>query len=159
LEAGTATKDSQYYYGVGRRKSSVARVRLFPGQGNITVNNRTAKEYFGDRDIYQTVISEPLRLTNTFDLFNIQVCQIRGLSDATVSVTLNGDHDSGNLPDIWTIVQRWSPTDWSGTKDDPGMSLHPQSFFEQCLGKLRASLPETLAFSIKPFDGYFIDSY
>ncbi len=70
MEANS-TKE-RYFYGVGRRKSAVARVRLFPGQGNITVNNRTAQDYFGGRDIHQSVISEPLRLTNTFDRFNIQ---------------------------------------------------------------------------------------
>lgn len=68
----------RYFYGVGRRKSAVARVRLFPGQGNITVNNRTAQDYFGGRDVHQTVISEPLRLTNTFDRFNIQARVVGG---------------------------------------------------------------------------------
>jgi small subunit ribosomal protein S9 len=78
VEAGTATKNQQYFYGVGRRKASVARVRLYSGQGNITVNNRAAQDYFGGRDIYQRVISEPLRLTNTFDRFNIQVRVVGG---------------------------------------------------------------------------------
>jgi small subunit ribosomal protein S9 len=78
VEAGASTQNQQYYYGVGRRKSAVARVRLFPGQGNITVNNKSAQEYFGGRDVFQTIISEPLRLTNLFDQFNIQVRVVGG---------------------------------------------------------------------------------
>jgi small subunit ribosomal protein S9 len=78
VEAGASTQNQQYYYGVGRRKSAVARVRLYPGQGNITVNNKSAQEYFGGRDVFQTIISEPLRLTNLFDQFNIQVRVVGG---------------------------------------------------------------------------------
>ncbi len=81
MEAGTATQEkttaknseNRYFYGVGRRKSSVARVRLFPGEGNITVNNRASLDYFGARGIYQTIIFEPLRLMNLADRFNLQV--------------------------------------------------------------------------------------
>jgi small subunit ribosomal protein S9 len=78
VEAGATTQDNKYFYGVGRRKSAVARVRLYPGQGNIVVNNRSAQDYFGGRDVFQTVISEPLRLTNTFDRFNLQVRVVGG---------------------------------------------------------------------------------
>lgn len=81
MEAGTATREktttqsgeNRYFYGVGRRKSSVARVRLFPGQGNFTINNRAPVEYFGARAIYQTIISEPLRLMNLGDRFDMQI--------------------------------------------------------------------------------------
>ncbi len=80
MEAGTATQETtnqqsgnRYHYGVGRRKSSVARVRLFPGQGNIMVNNRSLQEYFGNRDVYQTIIAEPLRLMNLVDRFDMQI--------------------------------------------------------------------------------------
>ena len=37
----------KYFYGTGRRKSSVARVRVYPGSGNITINGRSIDEYFG----------------------------------------------------------------------------------------------------------------
>jgi small subunit ribosomal protein S9 len=81
VEAGTATQEKtatdksneRYFYGVGRRKSSVARVRLFPGQGNIVVNNRSLADHFGARAIYQTIISEPLRLMNLVDRFDMQI--------------------------------------------------------------------------------------
>ena len=47
------------YYGTGRRKSSVARVRLLPGQGNIVINGRDIEEYFGyetlKRDVRRTL--------------------------------------------------------------------------------------------------------
>jgi small subunit ribosomal protein S9 len=77
VEAG-ATPQGQYFFGVGRRKSAVARARLYPGQGAITVNNRSAQDYFGGRDVHQSVISEPLRLTNMFDRFNVQIRVIGG---------------------------------------------------------------------------------
>lgn len=71
--AARPERGQQYYYGTGRRKSAVARVRLYPGSGTIEVNNKPAREYFGGRDLYQLTISEPLRLTNLFDRFSIQV--------------------------------------------------------------------------------------
>ena len=74
MEAGTTTsQENRYFYGVGRRKSSVARVRLYPGQGNITINNRSSRDYFGARDVYQMVLTEPLRLTNLGDRFDMQI--------------------------------------------------------------------------------------
>lgn len=52
------------YYGTGRRKTSVARVRLIPGEGKITVNNRGISEYFG-RKTLELIVRQPLNLTNT----------------------------------------------------------------------------------------------
>jgi small subunit ribosomal protein S9 len=52
-----------YYYGTGRRKSSVARVRLVPGEGILVINGRSPSEYFGRRDL-ETVITQPLRVTD-----------------------------------------------------------------------------------------------
>lgn len=62
-----------YTWGVGRRKSAVARVRLYPGSGTITVNGRTAQEYFGGRPIYQATLAEPLLLTGTQGRFDVTV--------------------------------------------------------------------------------------
>ena len=54
-----------YHYGTGRRKSSVARVRLFPGgTGSITVNGRDIEEYFG-LETLKMVVRQPLNTTNT----------------------------------------------------------------------------------------------
>jgi small subunit ribosomal protein S9 len=47
------------YYGTGRRKTSVARVRVKPGQGHIVVNGKELEEYFG-REVLQTIVKQPL---------------------------------------------------------------------------------------------------
>ncbi len=60
------------YYGTGRRKSSVARVRLVPGNGNITVNGRTIDEYFG-LETLKLIVRQPLVLTKTLDKFDVIV--------------------------------------------------------------------------------------
>ncbi|MBX6342631.1 MAG: 30S ribosomal protein S9 [Thermomicrobiaceae bacterium] len=73
MEAGANAQGQRYYYGTGRRKTSVARVRLYPGNGAFQVNNKSPRDYFGARDIYQVMISEPLRLTNLVDRFNVRV--------------------------------------------------------------------------------------
>lgn len=67
------SQGTRYYYGTGRRKSSVARVRLYPGGGEITVNGKPATEYFGGRQIHQATVTLPLRLTNTRESFNVMV--------------------------------------------------------------------------------------
>jgi small subunit ribosomal protein S9 len=71
-------KNVRYLYGTGRRKSAVARVRLYPGTGTITVNGKTAPEYFGGRPLHQQNIELPLRLTNTIDRYDIIVKVVGG---------------------------------------------------------------------------------
>ena len=63
---------TQQFYGTGRRKSSVARVRLVPGNGNITINSRTIDEYFG-LETLKVIVRQPLVLTKTLDKFDIIV--------------------------------------------------------------------------------------
>ena len=63
--------DPGYHYGTGRRKSAVARVRLIPGEGGITVNGKPAAEYFGGRFLHQVNLTQPLRLTGTMDRFAV----------------------------------------------------------------------------------------
>jgi small subunit ribosomal protein S9 len=58
------------YYGTGRRKTSVARVYLTPGEGIITVNKRPAAEYFG-REALVTFASVPFRVTETAGRFDV----------------------------------------------------------------------------------------
>ncbi len=72
-----SAKKDRYFYGTGRRKTSVARVRLYPGNGEITVNGKSAREYFGGRDLYQLLISQPLQLTNSADRYNVMI-RVRG---------------------------------------------------------------------------------
>lgn len=63
----------RYYYGTGKRKAAVARVRLLPGTGQIVVNGKTAQDYFGGRDVYQLLIHAPFRLTDTEGRFNASI--------------------------------------------------------------------------------------
>ena len=60
------------YYGTGRRKSSVARVRLVAGNGKITINGRTIDEYFG-LETLKLIVRQPLTLTKTLDKFDVIV--------------------------------------------------------------------------------------
>ena len=60
--------ETAYYYGTGRRKTSVARVRLVPGDGVLLINGKSPSEYFGRRDL-ETVITQPLRITETMGRF------------------------------------------------------------------------------------------
>src|ERR1700694_1480106 len=62
--------NATYYYGTGRRKNAVARVRLYPGEGTIMVNNKPPLQYFGRR-MLEMVVVEPLKLTETSKRFNI----------------------------------------------------------------------------------------
>lgn len=62
----------QRFYATGKRKTSIARVWLKPGEGNITVNRRTLDEYFG-RETSKMVIRQPLELTDNVGKFDIQV--------------------------------------------------------------------------------------
>ena len=66
----------EQYYGTGRRKSSVARVRLVPGNGKITINGRTIDEYFG-LDTLKLIVRQPLELTKTTDKFDV-IAKVEG---------------------------------------------------------------------------------
>ena len=66
----------KYFYGTGRRKHSVARVRVYPGSGNITINNRSIDDYFG-LDTLKLIVRQPLALTETAETFDI-VCTVTG---------------------------------------------------------------------------------
>jgi small subunit ribosomal protein S9 len=70
--------EGAYIWGVGRRKSAVARVRLYPGSGKITVNGREATDYFGGRQIHQATLLEPLLLTGTRDRFDVTIRVVGG---------------------------------------------------------------------------------
>ncbi|NLN42497.1 MAG: 30S ribosomal protein S9 [Clostridiales bacterium] len=58
------------YYGTGRRKKAVARVRLVPGEGRITNNNRDIDEYFG-LETLKVIVRQPLVLTDTLGKFDV----------------------------------------------------------------------------------------
>ena len=65
-----------YFYGTGRRKSSVARVRVYAGTGKITINDRDIDDYFG-LETLKLIVRQPLVLTATEGQFDI-VCTVAG---------------------------------------------------------------------------------
>ncbi|MBP3320141.1 MAG: 30S ribosomal protein S9 [Clostridia bacterium] len=65
-----------FFYGTGRRKKSVARVRLYKGNGKITINNRSIDEYFG-LETLKVIVRQPLVLTENQGKFDI-VCNVTG---------------------------------------------------------------------------------
>ena len=65
-----------YFYGTGRRKSSVARVRIYQGTGKVTINDRDIDDYFG-LDTLKYIVRQPLTLTGTDEKFDI-VCRVSG---------------------------------------------------------------------------------
>ena len=65
-----------YFYGTGRRKSSVARVRIYQGTGKITINDRDIDDYFG-LETLKLLVHQPLTLTDTEGKFDI-VCRVAG---------------------------------------------------------------------------------
>ena len=65
-----------YFYGTGRRKSSVDRVRVYNGTGKITINDRDIEDYFG-LETLKLIVRQPLALTGNADKFDI-VCRVAG---------------------------------------------------------------------------------
>src|SRR3954467_9702945 len=74
----TRTDRPAYFYGTGRRKSAVARVRLYPGNGQIVVNSKSVEDYFGGRTIYGQMVNLPLQLTDTAGRYNVTIKVLGG---------------------------------------------------------------------------------
>ena len=70
------TSAKPYFYGTGRRKSSTARVRLYPGTGTITINGRDIDEYFG-LETLKLIINQPFGVTSTMGKYDI-VANVNG---------------------------------------------------------------------------------
>ncbi len=64
------------YYGTGRRKTAVARVRLVPGTGNIIINDRPLDEYFS-YDTLKVLVKQPLEITETYGKFDV-IARVEG---------------------------------------------------------------------------------
>ncbi len=62
----------EYYYGTGRRKTSIARTRLYSGSGQILINGRAFQDYF-PRAALQMIINQPLKLTQSTGKFDIKI--------------------------------------------------------------------------------------
>jgi small subunit ribosomal protein S9 len=72
------TDKVRYHYGTGRRKTAVARVRLVPGTGVITVNGKPYTEYFGGRVIHHQSVRQPLSLTGTLERYDAVIKVVGG---------------------------------------------------------------------------------
>ena len=70
------TSAKPYFYGTGRRKSSIARVRLYPGTGAITINGKDIDAYFG-LETLKLIVNQPFGVTNTIGKFDI-VASVKG---------------------------------------------------------------------------------
>ena len=64
------------FYGTGRRKSSIARVRLVPGTGKITINGKDINEYLGIETL-KVIVKQPLVATNTLEKYDV-ICKVTG---------------------------------------------------------------------------------
>jgi|TARA_B110000971_G_scaffold18442_1_gene16919 small subunit ribosomal protein S9 len=95
----------KYYYGTGRRKSSIARVFIQPGKGNIVVNNKPVDEYFS-RYTSQMILKQPLELTNNTASFDIKVNVIGGGESGQAGAVRHGitralmDYDIALKPEL-----------------------------------------------------------
>ncbi len=69
---------SRYFYGTGRRKSAIARVRITPGATQFIINGKTAEDYFGGRGMNQIVINDPFRVTNMAGRFGVSIKVVGG---------------------------------------------------------------------------------
>ncbi|NLW74144.1 MAG: 30S ribosomal protein S9 [Clostridiales bacterium] len=70
------TSAKPYFYGTGRRKKSVARVRIYPGGGNITINGRDIDDYFG-LETLKLIVNQPFGVTGTAGKFDV-VARVNG---------------------------------------------------------------------------------
>ena len=71
------TSAKPYFYGTGRRKKSVARVRLYPGTGMITINGKDINEYFG-LETMNLIVNQPFEVTGTAGKFAIVATVVGG---------------------------------------------------------------------------------
>lgn len=85
------TIKGEYYYGMGRRKTAVARVRLFPnGDGNVVVNGKNSRAYFGQREALTSTVIAPLRLLEIADQYNMTVRVVGGGSSGQAGAIRHG---------------------------------------------------------------------
>ena len=64
------------FYGTGRRKKAIARVRITEGKGNITINGKPLDEYFGTETL-KFIVKQPLTTTNTTSKYDV-ICNVKG---------------------------------------------------------------------------------
>ncbi len=97
-------KETTQYYGTGRRKSSVARVFLRPGKGDVSINGRSLEEYFG-RKTAQMVVKQPLDAVEMIGKFDIFATVTGGGSSGQAGAIRHGitraliQYDEADLPE------------------------------------------------------------
>ena len=72
-----AKSEKVVFYGTGRRKKAIARVRVVDGKGNITINGKNIDEYFG-METLKVIVKQPLVLTNTLEKFDVIATVVGG---------------------------------------------------------------------------------
>lgn len=72
-----AKSEKVVFYGTGRRKKAIARVRLVDGKGNITINGKNIDEYLG-METLKVIVKQPLVLTNTLDKYDVIATVVGG---------------------------------------------------------------------------------
>ena len=85
-----------YFYGTGRRKKSVARVRVYPGTGKVTINDRDIDDYFG-LETLKLIVRQPLALTESLEKYDV-VCRVNPNFAAAMHIDTdeaNAMHASG----------------------------------------------------------------
>ena len=80
----------RYLYGTGRRKSAVARVRMYPGSGSITVNGKEMTDYFGGRGLLHVTVLQPLELTEKTNQYDIVVKVVGGGTSGQAGAVRHG---------------------------------------------------------------------
>lgn len=99
--------DIRYFEGVGRRKRAVARVRLYPGDGQIVINDVPSQQYFGRPQDWSNLVS-PLQLTNTQNRFNVSVLVAGGGITGQAQAIRHGVARALSLaqPDLRRVLRR-----------------------------------------------------
>ncbi len=113
----TAAKQTDYFRGTGRRKSSVARVLIRKGSGNFTINKRSLQDYFGGRESARMIVRQPLEAVNVLDQFDIAVTVAGGGLTGQAGAVRHGitraliafderDGSDGSEPTAWRRILR-----------------------------------------------------
>lgn len=104
-------KKENMYYGTGKRKTSIAKVKLIPGSGKVTVNGQDVYEFFPFKTLVMDLM-QPLELTNTVDKFDV-VCDVKGggFSGQTGAIRLGIvkallEYDSASDPESETSFRK-----------------------------------------------------
>jgi small subunit ribosomal protein S9 len=87
--AKTSAKKKLQYWGTGRRKKAIARVRLIPGNGSVTINSRTMDDYFPE-DTLKYVVNQPLVLVGAQDKFDVFVNVLGGGTSGQAGAVRHG---------------------------------------------------------------------